>query len=68
MSDTIQTYHPDPSKKGVNISRSKYDVIYHAINEYLREVGTAPLKLMTSAVKEKIGSLENRLKRIESAL
>lgn len=55
MSETIQTHHPDPSKQGVNINRDKYEVIYHAINEYLREVGSAPLKAMTSAVKEKIG-------------
>ena len=55
MSETIQTHHPDPTKQGVNISVKKYELIYDAINEYLNESGTASLKAITTAVKEKVG-------------
>ena len=55
MSETIQTHHPDPGKQGVNISRDKYEIIYYAIQDYLREVGSSSLKAMTGAVKEKVG-------------
>lgn len=54
MSETIQTHHPDPGKQGVNINREKYEVIYTAIDAYLRDVGTASLKEITSAVKERV--------------
>ena len=54
MSETIQTHHPDPGKQGVNISKKKYEVIYTAIDAYLRDVETASLKEITQAVKERV--------------
>ena len=55
MSENIQTQHPDPAKQGVNISREKYFVIHDAIHAYLHEAGTASLKEITQAVKERVG-------------
>ena len=54
MSETIQTHHPDPGKQGVNISKEKYEIIYSAIESYLREAGHASLKEITMAVKDRI--------------
>ena len=56
MPETIQTGHPEPGKKGVNISKEKYEVIYNAIHAYLHETKQASLKSITSAVKERVGS------------
>ena len=35
MSEKIQTLHPDPAKKGVNIDRAKYDLIRAGIIEVM---------------------------------
>ena len=56
MSESIQTYHPDPQKQGVNISKSKYDIIHGAIEEFLLAAGSASLHEITSAVKDKVSA------------
>ena len=55
MSETIQTINPDPNKKGVNISKQKYDVIHSAICTCLKSAGVASLASIMNAVKEEVG-------------
>ena len=53
MDEKILTLHP-AGKAGVNISRSKYDVILDAIIESLRAGGELTFGGLTDAVREKL--------------
>ena len=54
MTDKIQTLHPDPHKKGVNIARSKYDLVYAEIIEVLSEVPDIKPMRMFDRVGERL--------------
>ncbi len=46
MTDKIRTLHPDPTKKGVNIDRAKYDLVRRGTLEVLgRQETMKPMKL-----------------------
>jgi len=47
----ILTLHPEEGKKGVNISRSKYDMIHQAILNAVRSQGSITLKGLVSLVE-----------------
>ena len=49
------TMHPE-GKAGVNISRSKYDIVHHAIKESLNEQGEMTFSQLRDAVQQKIES------------
>ena len=47
----ILTLHPEPDKRGVNISRAKYDMIRQAILKAIRSQGTIAYKALVSLVE-----------------
>ena len=47
----ILTLHPEEGKKGVNISRAKYDMIHQAILNAVRSQGSITLKGLISLVE-----------------
>jgi hypothetical protein len=55
MSDKILTLNPDPSKKGVNIDKDKYDFIHAEILKVLREVGPIGAMALIRELDERIG-------------
>lgn len=57
--DTILTLHPDPAKKGVNISQAKYDAVRRAILHTLEERGEMSFAELGRAVETALaGSFE----------
>lgn len=54
MSERILTLHPDPAKRGVSISRAKYDMIRAAILHTLREKGETGFSELIEAVNEQV--------------
>ncbi|MCY3904363.1 MAG: hypothetical protein OXF62_05950 [Caldilineaceae bacterium] len=54
MSQKIMTLHPQ-GKQGVNIDRSKYDVVRQAIEQVLREEPETSFNRLTDLVRERIG-------------
>lgn len=55
MSDTILTLNPDPSKKGVNIAKDKYDFIHSAILKVLQEKGPIGAMQLVKELDNSIG-------------
>lgn len=55
MEDRIQTLHPDPEKKGVRISRAKYDAIRAAILAALAEREPQAFYELLSSVENQFG-------------
>jgi len=49
--EKILTLHPEEDKQGVNISRSKYDMIRQAIRDAIRSQGTISFKGLVSLVE-----------------
>jgi hypothetical protein len=49
--EKILTLHPEEDKQGVNISRSKYDMIRQAILDAIRSQGTISFKGLVSLVE-----------------
>ena len=49
--EKILTLHPEEGKQGVNISRSKYDMIRQAILDAIRSQGTISFKGLVSLVE-----------------
>jgi hypothetical protein len=49
--EKILTLHPEEGKQGVNISRSKYDMIRQAIRDAIRSQGTISYKGLVSLVE-----------------
>ena len=49
--EKILTLHPEEDKQGVNISRSKYDMIHQAIRDAIRSQGTISVKGLVSLVE-----------------
>ena len=49
--EKILTLHPEEGKQGVNISRSKYDMIRQAIRDAIRSQGTISFKGLVSLVE-----------------
>ena len=54
MTDKIQTLHPHPNKKGVNIARSKYDMVYAEVLEILTETPDIKPMQMFNKVGERL--------------
>jgi DNA-binding transcriptional ArsR family regulator len=54
MSERILTLHPDPAKRGVSISRAKYDMIRGAILHTLREKGEISFSELVEAVNDQV--------------
>ena len=54
MIDKIQTLHPDPEKQGVNIDKSKYEIMRLAILEILQSQGEMTFQGLMDAVNEKL--------------
>ena len=52
---TIHAQHPDKDKKGVNISKEKYDIIRAAIRSCLEAMGPAPLQQLIVAISDQLG-------------
>jgi hypothetical protein len=55
VEDRIQTQHPDPDKKGVRISRTKYDAIRAAILAALAEREPEVFYELLSSVEKRLG-------------
>lgn len=51
MEEKILTMHPQ-GKKGVNISKKKYDQVKKALTDTLNELGACTFKELTQAVQE----------------
>ena len=54
MSEKILTLHPE-GKNGVNIDKSKYEMVRGAILEILQEHGTFPFKMLSDEVANRLG-------------
>ena len=54
MSEKIETLHPDPNKKGVNIDRKKYDIIRAAIVSALSESGELTFSQLTKTIEQNL--------------
>jgi hypothetical protein len=54
MEEKILTKHPDRGKKGVNISRAKYDTVREAILAVVRERGEITFDELGEAVEKKL--------------
>ena len=55
MSNKILTLNPDPTKKGVNIDKDKYDFIHSEIIKVLREVGPIGAMQLVRELDARIG-------------
>jgi len=63
MNDKIQTLHPDPAKKGVNIARVKYDLVRQGTFEVLRQHETIkPMKLFEAVADHLKGQMDGSIK------
>jgi hypothetical protein len=61
MEEKILTLHPE-NKKGVNISKRKYEVMKSAIIATLRETGEMAFKDLPKAVRKKLeGKFEGKI-------
>ncbi|MBI3160486.1 MAG: hypothetical protein HYZ26_12885 [Chloroflexi bacterium] len=50
MARKILTLHPDPSKRGVNIEKAKYDAMRAAVLAAIAEAGELPFSGLFNAV------------------
>ena len=55
MYDTILTLNPDPQKKGVRISKDKYDFIHSEILKALRDIGPIGAMRLVKELDSRIG-------------
>jgi hypothetical protein len=55
MVDRIMTLHPDPNKRGVNISREKYERVCSAILEAVKTHSEITFSDLVKAVQERLG-------------
>ena len=54
MGSRILTQHPDPAKRGTNISKEKYDSIRQAILASIREHGEITFQDLNRAVHDRV--------------
>lgn len=54
MSETIQTLHPDPAKRGVKIEKSKYDLMRDAILGTLKRDGAMPFMELAALLEDQM--------------
>jgi len=60
--EKILTLHPDPEKKGVNISRAKYDLVKSGIFAILGETSEMkPMKLFEAVAEYLEGQMEGSI-------
>lgn len=52
MNEQIQTLHPDPSKKGVQIDKEKYDLMRRSILEKLEQQGRITFTELSALVED----------------
>ena len=63
MSEKIQTLHPDPNKKGVNIDRKKFDLVRQGIFDVLGgSENMKPMVLFDGVAEHLKGQLEGSIK------
>lgn len=59
----IQTLHPDPDKKGVNIDRAKYDLVRSGIIDVLSQRGKMkPMALFDGVADHLKGQMDGSIK------
>ena len=56
MIEKIQTKNPDPTKKGVNVDKDKYDFIHGVILQVLKDKGPLSSAELVESVVEHINS------------
>ena len=62
MSEKIRTLHPDPAKQGVNIDRSKYDLVRGGIETVLGQNETMkPMKMFNAVAEHLAGQMEGSI-------
>lgn len=62
MSEKIQTLHPDPAKKGVNIDRSKYDLVRSGVFEVLgANDKMKPMKMFEAVAEHLKGQMKGSI-------
>lgn len=62
MTVKIQTLHPDPAKKGVNIDRAKFDLVRNGIFEVLGATEKMkPMKLFESVAEHLEGQMDGSI-------
>ena len=54
MKDRVLPLHPEPGKSGVNISKSKYDLVRDAIIESVRAHGEIAFKALVEDVVHRL--------------
>ncbi len=60
--EKILTLHPDASKKGVNISRDKYDLVRGGIQHVLTETPSMkPMKMFEAVAEHLKGQMEGSI-------
>ncbi len=63
MTEKILTLHPDPSKKGVNIDRAKYDLVRQSTFDVLGPAATMkPMTLFEAVADHLKGQMEGSIK------
>jgi len=59
----IQTLHPDPAKKGVNINRDKYDLVRSGIFDVLGQTPEMkPMKMFEAVADHLEGQMDGSIK------
>ena len=62
MTEKIQTLHPDPAKKGVNIDRAKYDLVRNGVESVLSAQGKMkPMNLFDGVADHLKGQMEGSI-------
>ncbi len=62
MTEKIKTLHPDPGKQGVNIDRSKYDLVRAGIFHVLGKTGTMkPMKMFDAVADHLAGQMDGSI-------
>jgi hypothetical protein len=54
MEEKIQTLHPDPAKRGVHISKAKYDLVRATVLEVLSEKGGLTFTQLSLEVEKRL--------------
>ena len=54
MEEKIQTIHPDPAKRGVHISKAKYDLVRSTVLEVLGERGELTFTQLSQEVEQRL--------------
>jgi len=62
VTEKIQTLHPDPAKKGVNIDRAKYDLVRSGILHVMTEMpDLKPMQMFEANAKYLAGQMEGSI-------